>query len=125
MTVQSETTTPVFDVVRQLSALTLMLAGIFGFYYFADWSLLYRVLALVAVVVVAAFLVLTTDSGRRLWAFMKESRIEVRKVIWPSRQETTQTTFIVFVMVFVVGLVLWLLDMFLFWGVQMLTGQGG
>ncbi|MGH8550527.1 MAG: preprotein translocase subunit SecE [Methylococcales bacterium] len=125
MKVQSETGTPVFDVIRQVVAGALIVAGVAGFYYFADFSLLYRVLALVGVVIVAACLIFTTELGRRIWDFMKESRIEVRKVIWPSRQETTQTTLIVFVMVFIVGLVLWLLDMFLFWGVQILTGQGG
>lgn len=125
MTVQSETRPSVFDVIRQVLAGLLIAAGVAGFYYFADFSLLYRVLGLVGVVIVAAFLIFTTDLGRRVWDFMKESRVEVRKVIWPSRQETTQTTFIVFVMVFIVGLVLWLLDMFLFWGVQLLTGQGG
>ena len=125
MTAQSESKTSALDVVRQVLAFVLVIAGIVGFYFFSDQSLLYRVLALVGVVVLSAYLVFSTDAGRKIWAFMKESRIEVRKVIWPSRQETTQTTVIVFVMVFLVGIVLWLLDMFLFWGVRMLTGQGG
>jgi preprotein translocase subunit SecE len=68
---------------------------------------------------------LTTNLGRSLWGFILESRIEVRKVVWPSRDETTRTTLLVFAMVFVVGLILWVLDMFLFWGVRLLTGQGG
>ena len=125
MTAESESKTAVLDVVRQVLAFALVIVGIVGFYYFSEQSLLYRVLALVAVVIVSAFLVLSTALGRRIWSFMKESRVEVRKVIWPSRQETTQTTLIVFVMVFLVGMVLWLLDMFLFWGVRVLTGQGG
>jgi preprotein translocase subunit SecE len=125
MTSQSESRTSLIDIIRQVLAVVLIIAGIVGFYYFADQSLLYRVLALVGLVIVAAFLIFTTELGKKLWEFMKESRVEVRKVIWPSRQETTQTTIIVFVMVFIVGLVLWLLDMFLFWGVRVLTGQGG
>jgi preprotein translocase subunit SecE len=68
--------------------------------------------------------VLTTGVGRDLWAFMKESKQEVRKVVWPTRDETVRTTMMVFAMVFVASLVLWLLDMFLFWGVRFLTGQG-
>ncbi len=125
MTAQSEPKTRMSDVIRQVLAVGLIIGGIVGFYYFSDQSLLLRVLALVVLVIVSGALVFTTDLGRKTWDFMKESRIEVRKVIWPSRQETTQTTVIVFVMVFIVGLVLWLLDMFLFWGVGMFTGQGG
>jgi preprotein translocase subunit SecE len=125
MTAQSEPNTRTSDIIRQVLAAGLIIGGIAGFYYFSDHSLLLRVLALVVLVIVSAALVFTTDLGRRTWDFMKESRVEVRKVIWPSRQETTQTTLIVFVMVFIVGLVLWLLDMFLFWGVGILTGQGG
>lgn len=118
-------TKPYQDGIRQVVASVLMITALIGFYYFSDQSLLFRVLALVAVAVASAFLVFTTALGRRIWGFMKESRVEVRKVIWPSRQETTQTTLIVFIMVFIVGLVLWLLDMLLFWGVSALTGQGG
>ncbi|MGH8475429.1 MAG: preprotein translocase subunit SecE [Methylococcales bacterium] len=125
MTAQAESRTRILDVIRQVAAGFLVVTGIAGFYYFSDQSLLYRVLALVALVIAATALIYTTEFGQRIWGFMKESRIEVRKVIWPSRQETQQTTLIVFVMVVIVGLVLWLLDMFLFWGVSMLTGQGG
>ena len=56
---------------------------------------------------------------------MLESKQEVRKVVWPTRDETLRTTLLVFAMVIMVGFVLWLLDMFLFWGVRVLTGQGG
>ena len=75
MTVQSESKTSAVDVIRLLLAVTLIVSGIVGFYYFADQSLLYRVLALVGVVIVCAFLVFTTELGRRTWAFMKESRV--------------------------------------------------
>jgi preprotein translocase subunit SecE len=67
----------------------------------------------------------TTNLGRNTWNFFLESKQEVRKVVWPSREETSRTTLLVFAMVFTVGLILWLLDMVLFWGVQHLTGQGG
>lgn len=125
MTTQAETGASAFDVVKQVLSLVLVVAGVAVFYYFSEVSLLYRVLALVAVVVLALVLLLTTDAGLRFWAFMLEAKQEVRKVVWPSRQETMQTTLMVFAMVFIVGLILWLLDMFLFWGVRLLTGQGG
>ena len=87
--------------------------------------MLYRVLGLVAIVLVALGLMLTTEVGRNVWAFVQESKIEVRKVVWPTREETTRTTLLVFAMVFSVGIILWLLDMFLFWIVRLITGQGG
>ena len=125
MTTQAESATSVLDVVKLLFSVLFIVSGLAAFYYFSQFSLLYRVLALVAVALVALFMALTTEVGRSFRVFMQESKQEVRKVVWPSRQETTQTTLIVFAMVFVVGLILWLLDMFLFWVVQLLTGQGG
>ena len=125
MNTQAEATSTVFDIVKQAFSIILVIAGIATFYYFSESPLLYRVLGIVVVVLLALALMLTTDVGRSVWAFMLESKQEVRKVVWPSRQETTQTTLMVIAMVFIVGLILWLLDMFLFWGIRMLTGQGG
>ena len=93
--------------------------------YFKEVRLLYRVLGLVVIVLMALGMMLTTDLGRTVWSFVLESKQEVRKVVWPTREETMRTTLLVFAMVFIVGLILWLLDMFLFWGVRLLTGQGG
>jgi len=125
MSTQTEATTSVIDVVKLVFSVSLVIAGLAGFYYFSEFPLLYRVLGLVAVVLVAMVMALTSTTGRNFSAFVREARQEVRKVVWPSRQETVQTTLTVFAMVFVVGLILWLFDMFLFWGVQVLTGQGG
>ncbi len=124
MTAHSESDTSVFDMFKLTVAGALVVGGVFGFYYFVDQTLLYRVLGLLGVVAVAGAAFFTTRPGAQLWAFIREARVEVRKVVWPSRQETTQTTLIVIVMVFIVGMILWLLDMFLFWGVRLLTGQG-
>lgn len=124
MTAYSKAEASVFDAVKLVISIALLIGGIVAFYYFANQPLLYRVLGLLGLVAIAAAAVFTTAQGKQLWAFMRESRMEVRKVIWPSRQETTQTTLIVIVMVFIVGVILWLLDMFLFWGVRVLTGQG-
>lgn len=125
MTPKPETGTSALDIIKLVLAVLLVVSGVGGFYYLAEESLLYRVLGLVAIAVVALVLVFTTQIGHKLAVFFKDSRTEVRKVVWPSRQETTQTTILVVVMVFVVGVFLWLLDMFLFWGVRVLTGQGG
>ena len=125
MNTQAEAATSIMDVVKQAFSLLLVIAGVGAFYYFSEYPLLYRVLSLVAVVIVALLMLLTTGSGRSAWGFMLESKQEVRKVVWPSRAETMQTTLLVFAMVFIVGLILWVLDMFLFWAIRMLTGQGG
>ncbi|TAN71732.1 MAG: preprotein translocase subunit SecE [Methylobacter sp.] len=125
MNTQVEASASVFDVVKQVFSVIFVVAGVAAFYYFSEVLLLYRVLGLVVVGLVVVGMVLTTGMGRNVWAFVLESKQEVRKVVWPTREETVRTTLLVFAMVFVVGLILWLLDMFLFWGVRLLTGQGG
>ena len=125
MNTQAEAPTAVFDVVKQVFSVVFVVAGVAAFYYFSEIQLLYRVLGLVVMVVMALSMMLTTGLGRSVWSFVLEARLEVRRVVWPTREETMRTTLLVFAMVFVVGLILWLLDMFLFWGVRLITGQGG
>ena len=125
MNTQVEASASVFDVVKQVFSVIFVVAGVAAFYYFSEISLLYRVLGMLLVVLVVAGVTLTTDMGRNIWSFVLESKLEVRKVVWPAREEAFRTTLLVFAMVFIVGLILWLLDMFLFWGVRFLTGQGG
>ncbi len=113
------------DKIKLLVAVLLVAGGIAGFYYYADQALLYRVLGLLAVMAVAAFVAAQTRLGMSAIGFARAAALEVRKAVWPSRQETIQTTLLVMVMVFLMGLMLWLFDMFLLWAVKMLTGQGG
>ena len=114
------------DKIKLLVALLLVAAGIAGFYYFAETveSVLYRVLALLAVFIVAFVITLQTQIGLSTWNFGRSAILEVRKAVWPTRQETVQTTLMVVVMVVLVGIMLWLMDMFLRWAVFFLTGQG-
>jgi len=79
-------------------------------YYANDFALLYRVLVLLLLGVAAAFVAVNTAKGSAFWALLKAAQIEVRKVVWPSRQETTQTTLIVAAVVIVTGIILWGLD---------------
>lgn len=125
MSTQVESSASVGDVVKQVFSIVFVIAGLAGFYYFSEFALLYRVLSLVVIVLIAMGLMLTTQLGQGFWNFALESKQEVRKVVWPTRQETMRTTLMVFAMVIIVGVILWLLDMFLFWGVRLLTGQGG
>ncbi len=122
---QTEVENPGLDAMKSILAVALVVCGVVVFYLYQDHSVLYRALGFLAVVVVAIMLASTTDRGRFVLSFAKESQVEVRKVVWPTRQETMQTTLVVMVMVLVVGLILWLLDSFLLWGVKLLTGQGG
>jgi preprotein translocase subunit SecE len=125
MNTQVEASASVFDVVKQVISVVIVVAGVAAFYYFSEVPLLYRVIGLVVVALIVVGTMLTTGVGRNVWGFVLESKQEVRKVVWPTRDETFRTTLLVFGMVFIVGLILWLLDMFLFWGVRLLTGQGG
>ena len=112
------------DTVKLLLAISLLLAGVTGFYYFEAEGLIYRVLGLLAFVLVALGMVYTTQLGQRVVGFGRESRTEVRKVVWPTRQETIQTTLMVIVAVIILGILLWLIDMVLVNAVQYLTGRG-
>ena len=124
MSARAESTSSGLDTVELVLAVALLIAGIVGFYHFADKSLVYRVLGLLAAGLTGVALMLTTAMGRAFTSFLVESRVEVRKVIWPTRQETMQSTLVVVALVFLVGLILWTLDAGLFWGISLLTGQG-
>lgn len=119
----SEERSPI-DVAKHLLAALLLAAGIIGFYWYEDVSQALRLLGLVAAVVVSAVLFLTTRIGRGVMDFAREARIELRKVIWPTRQETFQTTLVVLIVVLIVAIFLWLLDMLLGFGVRSLAGIG-
>ncbi len=122
MNAKAEVESTGMDTVKLLLAVVLLVAGIGLFYFFEEYSALVRVLGLLAITGVAVFVGLQSAAGRRIWDFAKASRTEVRKVVWPSRQETIQTTLIVFAMVLLIGIVLWLFDMILMWIVKAVTG---
>ena len=106
-------------------AIAVLGTAVGGFYYYEDQSLLVRVVSLLVAAGISIAIMMQAEAGRTAWAFFKDSRTEIRKVVWPTRKETTQSTLLVLVMVTLVGIFLWLLDMFLGWAVQLLTGQGG
>ena len=95
------------DIAKYAVAVALVAAGLFAFYWFANqWATGIRVLALVAGLVAAAAVFMTTGKGAQTREFLNESRFELRKVVWPSRQETMRTTWVVIVVVIVVSLLL-------------------
>jgi preprotein translocase subunit SecE len=113
-----------FDVLKLALAILILISAIVGFYIFADQSVLLRTVGLLICVSISVFIALQTNKGRNTWMFFQDAQIEVRKVVWPTRQETVQTTMLVIVVVIVVAIILWLLDMFLGWSVQNLLRRG-
>jgi preprotein translocase subunit SecE len=97
-------------------------AGVGGNMYFSGESLLYRVIALLVLALVAGFVAYRTEKGAAFFELLKGARTEIRKVVWPSRQESTQTTLIVVAFVFVAALILWGLDTLLGWLASMVIG---
>lgn len=110
------------DTAKLVAALLLLVMGIAVFYYFADQPLLYRVLGMLALIVAGVVVFMTSSQGIALRGFLKASRTEMRKVVWPTRNETLQTTLVVMIMVVLVGLFLWMLDGLLGWLVKLLIG---
>jgi preprotein translocase subunit SecE len=125
MNLKPETQLNKFDTFKLLSAVLIVMASLVAFYYFANTLLVIRVLGLLVSVALAVFILLKTELGGNALEFIKDSRLELRKVVWPTRAETLQTSLAVIVMVVVMGIFLWLFDVLLFWVVRLLTGQGG
>jgi preprotein translocase subunit SecE len=124
MAARAESGGSAFDTAKLVLAIFLLIGGVVGYYYFSELALIYRILGLMVLSVSGIAIVLATAMGRSFLAFLSDARVEVRKVVWPTRQETVQATLVVVALVFLVGLILWLLDMALFWGISLLTGQG-
>ncbi|HID83045.1 MAG TPA: preprotein translocase subunit SecE [Chromatiales bacterium] len=122
---KAESKSSPLDTVKLVAAILLLLLGIAVFYYFADQAVLYRVLGMLALTIAGAVVFLTSRQGHALKGFLKASRTEMRKVVWPTRAETLQTTLVVIVMVLLMGIFLWLLDMFLGWAVRFIISGGG
>ena len=120
-----ETVNVKLDTLKLAIAVLVVISTIAGFYVFSEHSFLLRLGGLVIGIAVSIGIAMQTEKGRRLWIFCQDSQIEVRKVVWPTRQETLQTTMIVILVVIIVSIILWLLDMFLGWSVRSLMGQGG
>ena len=106
------------DALKWLVVVAIVAVGVVGNSMFAGESLLYRVLALLALALVAGFVAFQTGRGRAFYQLCKEAKNEIRKVVWPTRQETLQTTAVVVVAVLIVGLLLWGLDSLLGWVVS-------
>ncbi|NKQ13162.1 preprotein translocase subunit SecE [Pseudomonas sp. SST3] len=122
MNIKAEAKDTRFDLVKWLVVAALVVVAVVGNQYYSAEPILYRVLALLVLAVLASFVALQTSKGRSFFVLLKEARVEIRKVVWPTRQETTQTTLIVVAVVLVMALLLWGLDSLLGWLVSMVVG---
>jgi preprotein translocase subunit SecE len=113
------------DTAKLVVAVVLVFAGIAGYYVLSaqpDWQ---RWSAMVAGLALAALVFWSSQTGRNFGQFFFDSRIELRKVVWPSRDQAIKTTMIVFAFMVAAGLFFWVLDWFLALATKYLTGQGG
>jgi len=113
------------DTVLMALSITVLFAGIVAFYWFEDQALPIRIVMVIAGVAAGAGLMWFTWYGREFWQFVLAARIELRKVVWPERDETVKTTYVVFGFAIVMGLFFWLLDMGLTFLTRLLGGQTG
>jgi preprotein translocase subunit SecE len=111
-----------FDALKWVVVVAVVAVGVVGNQYFSAEPILYRVLVLLALAAVAAVVALQTSKGQAFFVLAKEARAEIRKVVWPTRQETTQTTLIVVAVVLVMSLLLWGVDTLLGWLVSLIVG---
>ena len=96
--------------------------AVYANWYYQDQSLFLRVLGVLIMGAAALFIAVKTERGSAAWNLIKEARSEIRRVVWPTNNETTQTTLVVLVMVFIFSLILWGLDSLLSWLVSSLIG---
>lgn len=98
------------DKLKLVVAVLILAGGIYGFYYFEAQGDLVRIATVLGAVIVAAGVALTSAPGQVAWEFAKGARIELRKVVWPTRKETLQVTLAVLAIVIMVSLFLMLVD---------------
>lgn len=124
MSEKAENSSNPLDLVKWLVVLGLLAGIIAANYMYEDVSVLYRALIAVTIVVIAGVIAATTVKGSAFLTFAKDARVEVRKVVWPTRQEATQTTIIVLVATAFMSLLLWGLDLIIVQLVSFITGLG-
>ncbi|MGJ8669230.1 MAG: preprotein translocase subunit SecE [Oceanococcus sp.] len=125
MSAQTETTGSALDTALLWGAVAILAASIFGFYYFEpQFNALIRVAGMLAGVALAVLVVLQSVPGKAAWVVIRDSRTELRKVVWPTRPETVQMTAIILVVVLIIGVLLWGVDTLLLLALEALTGRG-
>ncbi len=113
----------ILDTIKLLLAAGVLVGGLYSYYYFLEVALPLRVLMVLGGLAAGITVAMTSTQGQRLWAFIQGARIEIRKVVWPTKQETMQTSMAVFVFTLIMALFFWGLDSFLLWLTRTLVGS--
>ena len=125
MTDQVQENATALDALKLAAGVVILAAGIAGFYLLVDLPIWLRWIIVLAALGAGALVSLQSYQGKTFWQFVQSSRIELRKVVWPSTQETWQVTLVVFVMIIVLGFFFWGVDTLLGFLTKWLTGRGG
>ncbi len=110
MSESNKESSTVADTLKLMASVSILFASIVSFYYFSEISVLIRALVIIFSLVMSLLIFFRTQRGLILWEFFQSSRVEMRKVVWPTKQETIQTTLTVFIFVLILGIFFWLLD---------------
>ena len=124
MNSKTETQQGSIDIFKFLLALVVLTISLVGFYYYSEAPKILRVLGVLAGIIVSLVIVSQTLKGRQAIDFVREAQVEVRKIVWPTRQETSQTTLFVIIVVIIFAILLWVLDLGLSSSIQGLIGRG-
>lgn len=113
----------VLDIIKLLVSAAALIGGLYAYYYYEpQFAQALRVLMVLAGTAAGIGIAMTSTQGQRLWHFVQGSRVEIRKVVWPTKQETTQTAIAVFVFTLIMSLFFWALDSGLLWLTRTLVG---
>ena len=124
MNIETEASSPALEAAKWSLALVLAAAGVAAFYYFPQWLLIFRILLFLVGLAGACVVASRTHLGIIAVGWVGDSIREARKVVWPTRAETMQTTLVVLGMVVLMGVMLWMVDLFLGYLLRRLTGMG-
>ncbi len=113
------------ETLKLLLSVSLLVGSLLAYYHYSGENVVVRVLGVIGGFALATYIFYLSDKGKQTFQYLSLAKKEVMQVVWPTRQETVQMTLLVFVAVIVMGIFMWLVDMFFLWGVKLLTGQGG
>ena len=121
----AQTGVGVIDALKLVLAAAALVGGVVAYYAYAEQPQVVRVLMVLGGLGLGLVLMYLSQPGRELWNYVQGSRVELRKMVWPTRTETWRTTLVVFLFVLALGVFFWVVDMGLAWGARHVTGQGG
>lgn len=113
------------EKAKLLTVVVVLVATLYGYYTITGAHPVLRVLGVLVGFGLAGYILYFTEKGRGWFLAVSHAKKEVMQVVWPTREDTTKMTLLVVVVVILMGIFLWLIDMFFLWGVKLLTGQGG